>query len=198
MKRDVLVVLLVLLVVATMGAYKTQLPHDQIIVPMYRVSPQVQWEEKGPITAQQAYPAAANRDYEAVAALPDANIIEFDIPNDALGGQLRFQTTADADSTTISILAAASDKKKASVLYDDYMFGGQVALTGGKQVGSHTNVYVDTVVCTHGVLDLTAKDSGNDRVGVVEIGDLRGLKRLRIIATTLHAASSLYVEFRWF
>jgi hypothetical protein len=162
-------------------------------------TPGCPWYEIGSITAAQAYPAVGERDYNDVTVdINDAkSVFWLDIPQRANGVQLRYQTTADGDSTTVAILVAADDYLAGSTTYDDFMYGGQHVLTGGTQVGSHSNVYVDTITATDGVLDWSVTDSGNNRIAVTT-ADIKGLKRLAIIATTLQASSTLYVHARFY
>lgn len=171
------------------------------VIPVMLASPQHRWSELGTITASNSYPAVGDRDYTTVDALPDANVVEWDVPNWARKAMMSFETTANADSTTVVFLAFADSKQyttaDALTLDDDALYGGQLVLTGGQQVGSHSNVCVDTIVATDGVFTFAVYDSGNDRRCTVEF-NTKGFKKITIIATSLHAASTLYVEGRFF
>jgi len=196
MKRELLVLATVLLAVLAMGAFRTDSPHNQTIQPTYLTAPETQWEELGTLTEALSYPAVGDRDYTTVATLEeDVNVVSWDLPQDVVNLMLRFQTTNDASTATVTILVAASEKKKASTLDDDFMFGASISLVGGKQVGSHSNVYMDTATVTNGILTLTPYDSGNDRIVVVG-GDALNLKRFRFITTAQEAATTVYIETR--
>lgn len=172
------------------------------IQPVMLSSPQSRWQELGTITSSQAIPAVTDRDYAAVAALTDAKTIVWDLGSDVgRKRQLSFQTTADADSTTVVLLGfadiASTTSAGANTLTDDAVYLGTIVLTGGQQTGKHSNVYVDTAVATDGVWSFSVIDSGNDRRCVVEFSD-KGFKHVVMIATTLQAGSTLYAEARKF
>lgn len=158
------------------------------------------WSEIGTITSSQAYPAVGARGYDDVEALADAKTFVWTVPNLARKAQMSFQTTADADSTTIVLMGFAD-----SVMYDttgsteddDAIYLGQLVLTGGKQVGSHSNVYVDTIVATDGLAVFAVSDSATDRRCVVTF-QTNGLKYIYGIATTLQADSTLYALGRFY
>jgi hypothetical protein len=163
-------------------------------------TPPIRWEEIGTITTAQTYPLVADRDWTTVDALAAARVIEWTVPRNASGFMLSFQTTANADSTTVALMGFADDGQAvdttATWVDDDALFLGSLVLTGGQQVGKHTNVYVDTIAATNGVWEFEVRDSGNDRRAVV-IGDTLGIKKVIGIATTLQGSSTLYVEARW-
>ena len=166
--------------------------------PYYLASPELPWCELGTITVQQAYPAVGARDYSTVIALAAANRVLWELPNPSSGFMLRFQTSADADGHVVSLLGFAAPKKLSaptdgSWLDDQAVLLGSLALTGGQQVGSHSNVYVDTIVATDGLWQWTVADSGNNRIAVA-FGDTKTFKQVVVIATTLEAAKTLYVE----
>lgn len=170
------------------------------VQPVALGSPRSLWTELGTITASNAYPGVSARDYTSVAALPDANTVEWDLDNWARKGMLTFQTTADADATVVSILGFADSKSVstagARTLDDNAIYCGTLTLTGGKQVAAHSNVYADTIVSSEdGFLSFTVTDSGNDRRCVAEF-QTKGLKRLVFIATTLQGSSTLYADGR--
>ncbi len=160
-------------------------------------SPKCPWRYVGSITVQQAYPDVDVRDYNEVTTIVDANcVLWLDIPNTVNYAQFRFTTTADGDSTTVAILVAAGDYIYNSTTYDDFACGATVVLTGGTQYADGTDVYCDTAVVTDGVLDMTALDSGNDRIAIVE-GDMKAFRHVAIVATTLAVKSTLKVYVRW-
>jgi hypothetical protein len=164
------------------------------------VTPPVRWEEVGTITSSQAYPAVGDRDWTTVDALAAAKVIEWTVPKAATGFMLSFQTTANADSTTVALMGFAVDGRSlntsGTLVDDDALYLGQLALTGGQQVGKHTNVYVDSIVATKGVWEFDVYDHANDRRAVVT-GDTLGIKKVIFIATTLEGSSTLYAEARW-
>jgi hypothetical protein len=195
MKRITLVLLLCLVVLPLcLGQLTTTR-----VQPVMLASPQSRWLELGTITASQAYPDVNDRDWTAVAALEGAKTIVWNLDNWARRAQLSFQTTADADSTTIAILGFADNKSYAPdgslSLDDDAVFCGSLVLTGGTQMGKHTNVYADTAVATDGVLSFAVLDSATNRRCVVEV-PTKGFKYLVFIATTLQGGSTLYAEGR--
>ena len=170
------------------------------VQPVALGSPRSLWTELGTITSSQAYPGVTNRDYTTVDALPDPNVIEWDVDNWGRKAMLTFQTTSNADASVIVLLGFASDKSVstagARTLDDDAIYCGTLTLTGGQQTGKHSNVYVDTIDSAEdGFLSFSVSDSGNDRRCVAEF-NTKGLKRLVGIATTLQGSSTLYVEGR--
>ena len=169
------------------------------VQPVMLASPQARWTEIRTITASNVYPAVANRDYPTVTALPDANNVEWELDNWARKAMFSFQTTANADATVVEVWGFADNKSYDTsdglTLDDDAVYCGALTLTGGQQTGKHSNVYVDTIGATSGVLAFTVSDSGNDRRAIVEC-NTKGLKTLIFIATTLQGSSTLYVEGR--
>jgi hypothetical protein len=82
-------------------------------------------------------------------------------------------------------------------LSDQAVYCGTLALTGGQQVGPHSNVFVDTISATNGAISFSVSDSGTDRVAVAEF-NTQGFKKFIFIATTLQGSSTLYVDARLF
>ncbi|MHC4744500.1 MAG: hypothetical protein ACYS8Z_21505 [Planctomycetota bacterium] len=166
-------------------------------IPMVLATPFARWEEIGTITTQQAYPAVGDRDYTTVAALADARTFVWELPSYARKVQMSFQTTANADSTTIALMGFAdqySINTSNALVDDDAVFLGSMVLTGGQQTGKHSNVYVDTIVATDGVCAFAELDSAADRRCVVEFNSK--YKIIVGIATTLQGSSTLYAEGR--
>lgn len=198
MKRsNVVLVAIMLAVPVLMGQLS-----PRTIQPVMLSSPQSRWEELGTITSSQAIPAVTDRDYAAVAALTGAKTIVWDLGDDVgRKRQLSFQTTANADSTTVVLLgfadSASTTSAGANTLTDDAVYLGTIVLTGGQQTGKYSNVYADTAVATDGIWSFSVLDSGNDRRCVIEFAD-KGIKRVVMIATTLQADSTLYAEARKF
>ena len=190
--------LLLLLLVPTlvvMGVTRTR--SGDAIQPAFTTTPQSLWEELGPLTVQQAYPAVGNRDATAIDAVAEANMVGWDVPNDASGFMMMVETSADADAQVLEILVAAGDTQRNGVTDDNYLYGGTLTLTGGTQTGSNSNVFCDTCTTTDGVLSLTALDgAGNNRVAVVT-GDTRGFKRFKFCTSTLAAKTEVYIFVRF-
>ncbi len=166
--------------------------------PTYLASPELPWCELGTITVAQAYPVVTARDYTSVAALAAANRVLWSLPNPSSGFMLRFQTKADADAQVVSLLGFAARKKLnaptgGSWIDDHAVLLGTLTLTGGKQAASHSNFFVDTIVAVDGLWVFTVADSAADRIAVA-FGDTRSFKEVAVIATTLVAATTIYVE----
>jgi len=191
-----LLCILVLLLPLAVG----QVPTESVS-PVMLGSPSYRWRELGTITASQAVPAVTAMEYSDVLALADAKTFVWNIENWGRKAMMSFQTTADADSTTVVLLAFADpwmqDQYGRLTLGDDAVYGGQLVLTGGTQTGSHSNVYVDTIVATDGIFAFTVLDSATDRRCVVSFAT-QGLKTIVGIATTLEASSTLYAYGRLF
>lgn len=165
--------------------------------PVILATPFARWEEIGTITAEQAYPDVNDRDYTTVAALPDANTVTWQLPGYARKVQMSFQTTADADSTTVVLMGFAdaySRDLNDALVDDDAVYLGTLALTGGTQAGKHSNVYVDSIVATDGVCQFSVLDHAANRRCVVEFNSK--YKIIVIVATTLQGSSTLYAEGR--
>ena len=177
-----------------------QVPTESVS-PVILGSPSYRWVELGTITSEQAIPAVTAREYSEVVGLADAKVFVWNIENWGRKAMMSFQTTADADSTTIILLAFAdplmADQYGRTSLGDDAVYGGQLVLTGGTQTGSHANVYVDTIVATDGVFGFSVSDSAaNDRC-IVSF-QTQGFKTIVGIATSLQASSTLYAYGRLF
>ncbi len=193
---------LILIVVLVAAASLCVAQVSQIdVTPVMLSSPQSRWTELGTLTGPNDLPGVSDRDYTTVAVLPDANTITWELDNWGRKAMLSFQTDAEADSTTVVILAFADNKSYTSdgalTLDDDAVYGGQLVLTGGQQVGKHSNVYVDTIVATDGVFSFAVLDSAVNHRCIVKF-NTDGFKKIVIIATTLQASSTLYAEGRLF
>jgi len=199
MKRDTLLVVALVAVLSPVLMLCMASSHDDYtsIVPVALASPPSPWIEIGTITSQQDYPGVADRDYTTVAALAPAKTFVWTLPGATRKVQLSFQTTADADSTTVVLMGFAAAKSRDTSdneIDDDAVYLGQLVLTGGQQVGKHSNVYVDTAVATDGVCNFGVFDSGNNRRCVIEF--TAKYKIIIAVATTLQAKSTLYAEGR--
>lgn len=173
------------------------------ILPNYLTSPRVRWQAIGDLSGSETSPAVGDRGYTAMwTTLIDANTIKWSVPEDASGAEFRFETDANADSTTIEIWVSASSTITTNAgldsdTEDNFTLGAILVLTGGQQVASNSNVYFDTITYTNYVLKGTVLDSAADRIGIYKV-DLRGYKRVVIIATTLQASTTLYADAKWF
>lgn len=177
-----------------------QVPTESV-APVILGSPSYRWVELGTITSEQAIPAVTAREYSEVLGLADAKVFIWNIENWGRKAMMSFQTTADADSTTVVLLGFADrlmvDQYGSLSLGDDAIYGGQLVLTGGTQTGSHGNVYADTIVATDGAFTFAVMDSGNNRRALVAF-QTQGLKTIVGIATSLEASSTLYAYGRLF
>jgi len=171
------------------------------VQPVMLASPRTLWTELGTIAGTTTTLAVGNRDYTTVAAIADANQVEWNLANWGRKEMISFQTNANADSHVVEVWAFADNKaintSGIASLDDDAVYGGTLTLTGGQQTGKHSNVYVDTVDVSdaNGVFDYTVRDSANDRRATVEFQD-KGFKRIVFITTTQQASSTLYIEGR--
>lgn len=168
-------------------------------IPMILATPFARWEEIGTITDSESYPAVGDRDYTTVsgAFVEDVNRVTWELPSYARKVQLSFQTTANADSTTVELMGFADARSidtAGAYVDDDAMYLGTLVLTGGQQVGKHSNVYVDTIVATDGICAFSVLDSAANRRCVVEFNSK--VKIIVAVASTLQGSSTLYVEGR--
>jgi len=197
MRRFMFIALAVLAVLA-LPLCMAQMTTDRV-QPVMLASPFARWTELGTITASNAYPAVADRDYTTVDALPDANNVEWEVNNYGRKAMVSFQTTSNADATVVSALGFADGYSRdtaGALILDDAIYLGTLTLTGGQQTGKHSNVYVDTIASSEdGLYSFSVSDSGNDRRCVAEF-QTKGLKLIVFIATTLQGSSTLYVEGR--
>ena len=197
-KRDLVVASLSVAVLVTVALVSGQATRSgNVIDYVQNTTISGRWEELGTITSSQAYPAVGSRTVADVEALAAAKTIIWTPPADASLWEFCFQTTADADSTTLVMLVAGGEYQRDGTTADDYAYGSTFVLTGGKQVGSNSNVFVDTVAPTDGVLTFTEYDSAADRICIVR-GDGLSMGRVTFIATTLQGSSTCYVYGKYF
>jgi len=129
-------------------------------------------------------------------ALADANTIKWDIPELAKNTELRFETNANANVHQIHIMVAADQYMDDETTEEQFTLGSHLTLTGGNQVGTASNVFVDTIAeTTTGVLDGTIYNSGADRIATFGV-DLRGYRKAVIIAVVFQASTTLYAHAR--
>jgi hypothetical protein len=194
-----------LFLVALLAAVALPLCLGQIertaVTPVMLASPQSRWVELGSITESQSTPGVTARGYAALLALTDAKTFIWNVPNWVRKVEMSFQTTTDADLTTIELWAFADNKQVdtsgGNTIADDAVYLGQLALTGGTQTGSHGNVYVDTIVATDGIANFWVLDSAVNHRCVVRFQS-GGYKIIYGIATTLQGSSTLYAYGRYF
>jgi len=170
------------------------------IMPTYLTTPVVRWTQVGTITAENATLAVTARDYSAVwTDLLDANTAKWGVQNDVSGIELRFQTKAAADAQVIEMWVCAAPEYADNSTEDSFMLGATFTLTGGTQTGPNSNVFCDTMTVTEGVITNGSVIDGAaaDRVSMWK-ADLRGYKRVVFIATTFEAATTIYVDARWY
>lgn len=199
MKR--LIYLFVLVLSLTIAVYAANYQTRPYIAPVQTtqlITPCVPWRELGTITDANATLDVGDRDYTTVWALADVNTIKWDVPDDASGVEFRFQTSADGDAHVVEIWIARDATYNGSTTDDQFMLGAILTLTGGTQVGPHSNVFVDTISAAEYILsDGEVCDSEANRICVWRV-DLRGYKKVLIIATTFEASKTLYADGTWY
>jgi len=163
-------------------------------------TPKVAWQDCGNLTGSQS--ALTATDSNSVGEITDANSIVMDIPGNWNEVNLRWETTANADATTVNVYGIAHDNMKqassgATAVYDHYGLIGTLTLVGGTMAATESNVFVDTATVTdaNGIMGMTVYDSGNNRWCVVKF-DCDGYGRLVTIATTLEGSSTLHQHGR--
>ncbi len=161
-------------------------------------TPRVPWTRLGnTITVQSADIDVTQRDYSTLWGFADANTLTGTFSDDVTATEFRFSTTADADAQVIQIWVAANDATTEGA-EDSFTLGATLTLTGGKQPGPYGNYFVDTIAVTAGVLTGgEVADSAADRMCVWRV-DLRGWKKVVIVATQLAAKTEIYADVRWF
>ena len=171
-----------------------------IITPTIAGGPARLWKNIGNLTATQATPGVAARDWATMVALTDAKTIQWDVPELSEYAELRFETKADADAHVIEIWVAAGQYMADGTTEDQFTLGSILTLTGGKQQATVSNFFVDTIVVTasNGVLidDDSVLDSATDRVAIYRV-NMKGWRKAIMIATTYEASTTLYAHARW-
>ena len=109
------------------------------------------------------------------------------VPPNINAAEIRFQTTADADSQVVEVWAARGT--------DHFTLVATLTLTGGKQEADNDLYFVDTIVASTEHLPKagTVCDSAGDRICRYYV-DLAGFDKLLILATTLAANTTLAVQ----
>jgi hypothetical protein len=120
---------------------------------------------------------------------PSSTYVAWNVPIDCNATELRFQTTADADTQVVQVWGACGK--------DHFTLLVTLALTGGTQVGDSSKVFVDTIVATTEGLFQSGKvmDSAANRICRYGV-DLNGYSKLLFIATTLAANTNLVIQGR--
>jgi len=191
MKRNAIFLILGACAVLALGTYTA-------ITWTALATPGVPWHRLGnTITVQSADIDVTQRDYSTLWGFNDANTLLWEVSDDVTAVELRFSTTADADAQVVQIWVAANDYTAGNV-EDSFGLGATLTLTGGKQPGPYGNYFVDTIVATNGIFTGSeVVDSGNDRMALYRV-DLRGWKKVVIVATTLTAKTEIYADVRYF
>src|SRR5512146_385313 len=188
MKRNLLYLILGVAAVLAMGQY------SHVVQWTALSSPKVAWMPvgDGTITAAQATPAVNARSWATLKGLTATKTAVWNVPEDATAGEFRFSTNADGDTDTIEIWVAADENIYSNQVADLCTLGAILNLTGGKAVGPYSNFFVDTITLTAGGIFTGAEivDSATDRMAIYRV-DLRGWKRVVIIATGLQLNSTL-------
>lgn len=200
MKKLICLVLVVLIawVPLFMGAYRGRGMME--IQPVYSSSPGSQWIPLGTITASNSALGVDALDYSSVDDLPDANTVDWDIPEDADNVEMRFQTDADDDDHVLNLYIIRGSSYTDGTTEDSYVLSTILTLKGGTQVGPNSNVFCDTVTETQDYcISGTSVDTGaTERIGRYIITKLRGYKKMVIIATTLETSGTIYIDGAWY
>lgn len=198
MKRGYLILglLIGLAIPLTMALQRTD--SGDPIQPTMGADPNVPWRLLGTITASNATLAVTARSKAAVEALPDANTIIWNLPNNARMIQVCYAVKADAESDVLECWCTPSAFLADGTTGSPYTMGFIDTLTGGKQTGLNSNVFADTITTTgYGITSNTSLDSAADRICIHEF-DPKGWKKLTWIATTLASSSTIYIYGRWY
>lgn len=169
-----------------------------LIKPIFKANPGVLWRNLGTITGSTSTPAVGSLDYSTMNALTVASVANWTAPEDVHTLELRFQTDADADSTTVELYGARGEYYADDETEDSYTLATTLVLTGGTQVGPNGNVFVDTIAATDTWISSgQVADPAANRICHYAIR-LHGYKKWIVIATTLQASSTLYVDGSWY
>jgi len=192
MKRWHYLVLGMILPLLMAAAYDKSRPK-----PVFTVQPEVQWENAGNLTASQSAPLVTARAFSDVwTDLTDAKTIKYVIPNWAKNVEMRFQTKADDDSHVFEIWGCPA-ATMVDGTEEQFTLLASLALTGGTQTGTHSNVFVDTITVTDGTWDMTAVQSTGNFICTVTV-DSKGYKYIVGIASTFQASTTVYADVRFY
>ena len=194
MKRDIVLVGLVVGLALVMGMQDTE--SGDPIRSYQLCTPKSSWRnlDSDGISASQSLPGVGDWDYTTVSALAATKTVTFDVPSDWNGAMFRIEGQTNNHNNVVEVLASAGQYQRDGTTDDDFFYAGQLDCTVGQQTGSNSNLYVDTVSVTDGILDFTAHDSGNDRQCVVKV-DLQGVRKLVFICSTLNS-DAVYIHAR--
>jgi len=149
------------------------------------------WETVGNITALGTTLAVGGRAWSDVSSYfsgTQTTYLGYNVPNTINALELRFQTTADADSHVVEMWGARG--------CDHMTLLATLTLTGGTQEGDNSLYFVDTITVANenlfqnGELMDCAAANRIARYGV----DIMGYSKLLFLATTWEAATNLRVE----
>lgn len=189
MKRNLIIIALVLMSVVVMGQ-----------TTVHPVSPRQPWMPLGTITSTLTSPLATARDYSTMIAMPASSMIHWKIPYDIDTLELRFQTTANADSNVIEFWAARGYYYDDKSTEDSFTLATILTTTGGSQTGPNSNFFIDTIAETNTWLaSSTIIDSGNNRICHYKIRPC-GYTDWIFACTSIAAAgtTTFYVDGSWF
>lgn len=146
-----------------------------------------EWETIGSISTQGTTFGVAGRAWEDLKSCTSTTYPCWDVPKDINAAEIRFQTTADADSHVVELWGMRGE--------DHATLLATLTLTGGTQEADSSRYFVDTIVASNQNLPQTGKvcDSGNNRIARYVI-DLCGYSKIWFNATTLASSTTLVVQ----
>jgi len=111
----------------------------------------------------------------------------YSVPRDLNAVEVRFQTTADADSHVVEMWG--------SRMHDHFTLLATLTLTGGTQEADNDLYFVDTIVATNEKLPQagTVCDSATNRICRYYV-DLAGYDKVLFLASTLETDASLAIQ----
>jgi hypothetical protein len=168
---------------------------------MHPVSPRQPWTNIGTITTSTTTPAATARDYSTMAAMSPTAIAHWKIPYDLDSLELRFQTTANADSNVLEMWLARGHYYDDGSTEDSFTLATILTLTGGSQTGPNSNYFVDTITETSNtwIASSTIIDSGNNRICRYKFKPC-GYSEIIFVDTTIaeEGTTTVYIDGSWF
>jgi hypothetical protein len=192
MKRNIIITILIGLILLTTYA---------IGQPVYPVSPRKQWTSIGSITSSGTTPAATARDYSTMIAMPATAMVHWRIPYDIDNLELRFQTTANAETNVIEMWAARGYYYDDGSTEDSFTLATIFTTVGGSQTGPNSNYFADTITVSSYLLPATPTitDSGNNRICRFNFNPC-GYSDFIFLCTTIANAgtTTIYIDAAWF
>jgi hypothetical protein len=189
MRKNILIISFVLMAIFAMGQK------------MHPVSPRQPWMNIGTITTSTTTPAATARDYSTMAAMSPTAIAHWKIPYDVDSLELRFQTTANADSNVLEMWLARGHYYDDGSTEDSFTLATILTLTGGSQTGPNSNYFVDTITETSNtwIASSTIIDSGNNRICRYKFKPC-GYSEIIFVDTTIaeEGTTTVYIDGSWF